>query len=51
MRCPPSWIRVDMHATSQVRSRYFYILTARDQYVAKTMSRDECSNMKWKQNI
>jgi hypothetical protein len=36
MSCPPSWIIEDMHITSQVGSRKFIILTARDQYEPET---------------
>ena len=31
MSCSP-WIIEDMHITSQVGSRYFFIVTASDQY-------------------
>jgi hypothetical protein len=36
MNCPPSWIIEDVHDTSQVGSRKFFILTASDQYEPET---------------
>ena len=52
MSCPPSWIIEDMHVTSPVGSRQFFIATASgDQYEPETRVLVAISNFEWNKNI